>query len=37
MKLCSEENDRKERRPDADALSSGLHVLSKTKLRPDWL
>ena len=37
MELRSKEHDPEEHRQNADALSSGLHVITKTKLRPDWL
>jgi hypothetical protein len=37
MELRPQENDREEHRQDADALSSGLHWITKTKLRREWL
>ncbi len=37
MELRPQEDDPEEQCQDADALSLGLHVLTKTKLRPEWL
>jgi hypothetical protein len=37
MELHPEEDDRKEQRQYADSLRLGLHVINKTKLRPEWL
>jgi hypothetical protein len=37
VELRSQEDDPEEQRQNADTLSLGLHVLTKTKLRPEWL
>ena len=37
VELRPEEDDPEEQRQNADAMSSGLHVLTKTKLRLEWL
>ena len=37
VKLRPKEDDSKEQCQNADALGLGLHVLTKTKLRPEWL
>ena len=37
MELRPQEDDPKEQRQNADAVSLGLHVLTKTKLRLEWL
>lgn len=37
MELRAQEDDPEEQRQNADMLSLGLHVLTKTKLRPEWL
>ena len=37
MELRPEEDDPEEQRQNADAMSLGLHVLIKTKHRPEWL
>jgi len=37
VELRPKEDDPEEQCQNADALSLGLHVLTKTKLRPEWL
>ena len=37
VELRPNEDDPEEQRQNADALSLGLHVLTKTELRPEWL
>lgn len=37
MELRTQEDNPEEQRRNADALRVGLHVLSKTKLRREWL
>jgi hypothetical protein len=37
VELRPKENDPEEQRQNANVLSLGLHVLTKTKLRPEWL
>lgn len=37
MELHPEEDDREEQRQYANPLRFGLHVITKTKLRPEWL
>ena len=37
VELCPKEDNTEEQRQNADTMGLGLHVLSKTELRPEWL